>query len=76
MISQQIKIKILALKATPFTLMNGYLYKLGTDDILRRCTLEHEREDIINEAHMLALWEVIFKLTRQPGRSFRVASGG
>jgi hypothetical protein len=46
------KKKILALKATPFTLMNGYLYKLGSDDILRRCALEHEREDIINEAHV------------------------
>jgi hypothetical protein len=36
------KRNILALKETPFTLMNGYLYKLGTDDIMRRCALEHE----------------------------------
>jgi hypothetical protein len=46
------KKKILALKATPFTLLNGYLYKLRTDDTLRRCALEYEREDIINEAHV------------------------
>lgn len=46
------KRKILAMKATPFTLMNGYLYKLGLDNILRRCALEHECEDIINEAHV------------------------
>jgi hypothetical protein len=56
------KKKILALKEAPFTLMNGYLYKLGSDDILRRCALEHEREDIINEAHV-ALQEAIIKLT-------------
>ena len=27
------------------------MYKLGLDDVLRRCSLEHEREDIIQEAH-------------------------
>ena len=32
-------------------LFNGNLYKLGLDDILRRCALEHERQDIIQEAH-------------------------
>jgi hypothetical protein len=32
------KKKVLALKATPFTIMNGYLYKLGPNDVLRRCT--------------------------------------
>jgi hypothetical protein len=46
------KNNVLALKSTPFTLMNGYLYKLGTDDILRICALEHEREYIIKEAHV------------------------
>jgi hypothetical protein len=45
------KKKILTLKKTPFTLMNGYLYKLGIDNILWICALEHEREEIINEAH-------------------------
>jgi hypothetical protein len=24
---------------------------MGTDDVLRRCVTEHEREDVINEAH-------------------------
>ena len=41
---------MLAIKAAPFTLISGNLYKLGLDDILRRCTLEHERWDIIQEA--------------------------
>ena len=43
--------KILTIKAAPYTLINGNLYKLGLDDVLRRCALEHEREDIIQEAH-------------------------
>jgi hypothetical protein len=36
------KKKVLYIKETPFTIMNGYLYSLGPNDILRRCTLEHE----------------------------------
>lgn len=43
--------KILTIKVAPYTLINGNLYKLGLDDILRRCFLEHERKDIIQEAH-------------------------
>ena len=39
--------KILTVKVAPFTLINGNLYKLGLDDVLCRCALEHEREDII-----------------------------
>ena len=31
------------------------MYKLGLDDILRRCALEHERQDIIQEAHSGAI---------------------
>jgi hypothetical protein len=45
------KKKVLALKVAPFTIINGYLYKMGIDDVLRRCVPEHERDDIINEAH-------------------------
>jgi hypothetical protein len=45
------KNKVLALKETPFIMINEYLYKMGHDDILRRCSIEHEREEIINEAH-------------------------
>jgi hypothetical protein len=33
------KKKVLALKSGPFTIMNGYLYKLGPNNILRRCAL-------------------------------------
>jgi hypothetical protein len=40
------------MEVSPFTLMNEYLYKLGLDNIFRRCALEHERKDIINEAHV------------------------
>ena len=45
------KKQILAMKATPYTLSNGFLYKMGLDDILRRCVLEHERDNIMHEAH-------------------------
>ena len=45
------KKQILAMKATPYSLINGFLYKMGLDGILRRCVLEHERENIMSEAH-------------------------
>ena len=45
------KKQILAMKATPYSLINGFLYKMGLDDILRRCVLEHERNNIMYEAH-------------------------
>ena len=43
--------KQLVLKATNFTLIAGQLYKLGPDEILRRYVLEHERQQILTEAH-------------------------
>ena len=45
------KKKILTIKVAPYTLINGNLYKPRLDDILRRCALENERQDIIQEAH-------------------------
>ena len=36
------KKQILAMKAAPYSLINGFLYKMGLDDILGRCALEHE----------------------------------
>ena len=45
------KKQILAMKVAPYSLNNGFLYKMGLDDILRRCVLEHERENIMHEAH-------------------------
>ena len=45
------KKKILTIKVSPYTLINGNLYKLGLDDILRRCALKDEIQDIIQEAH-------------------------
>jgi hypothetical protein len=43
--------KQLVVKATDYQLIAGNLYKLGTDGILRRCVLEHERHMILSEAH-------------------------
>ena len=43
--------QILAMKATPYSLINGFLYKMDLDDILKRCVLEHERDNIMYEAH-------------------------
>ena len=45
------KKQILAMKSAPYSLINGLLYKMGLDDILRRCVLEHERNNIMYEAH-------------------------
>ena len=45
------KKQILAMKIALYSLINGFLYKMGLNDILRRCVLEHEREHIMHEAH-------------------------
>ena len=45
------KKQILAIKVAPYSIINGFLYKMGLDDILRRCVLEHERNNIMHEAH-------------------------
>ena len=45
------KKQILAIKDAPYSLINGFLYKMGLDDILKRCVLEHERNNIMYEAH-------------------------
>ena len=39
------------MKATPYSLINGFLYKMGLDDIFRKCVLEHEQDQIMHEAH-------------------------
>lgn len=46
------KKKILAIKVTPYTLINGSLYKLGQDDVLIRCVPKYERKEILEEAHL------------------------
>ena len=43
--------KQLVVKAADFTLIAGHLYKLGLDEVLRRCVMPHEKEAIIREAH-------------------------
>ena len=45
------KKKILAMKVAPYSIINGFLYKLGLDEVIRRCVLEYERESIMHEAH-------------------------
>ena len=45
------KKEILSMKDAPYRLINGFLYKMGLDDILRRCVLEHKRDNIMHEAH-------------------------
>ena len=39
------------MKVVPYSLINGFLYKLGLDEVLRRSILEYERERIMHEAH-------------------------
>ena len=43
--------KQLVVRAADFTLIAGQLYKMGPDEIMRRCVLEHERPLILAEAH-------------------------
>ena len=43
--------KQLVVKAADFTLIAGHLYKLGPDEVLRRCVMPHEKGTIIREAH-------------------------
>ena len=43
--------KQLVVRAADFTLIAGQLYKMGHDEILCRCVLEHENPLILAEAH-------------------------
>ena len=43
--------KQLVVRAANFTLIEGQLYKMGPDEILRRCVLENENPLILAEAH-------------------------
>ena len=45
------KKQILAMKAAPYSLINGFLYKMVLDDILKICVLEDEINNIMYEAH-------------------------
>jgi hypothetical protein len=38
-------------RAIDYQLIVGHLYKLGVDNILRRCVMEHEHPIILVEAH-------------------------
>jgi hypothetical protein len=41
----------MVVRAADYQLIAGQLYKLGLDNILRRCVLNHERQDILWECH-------------------------
>jgi hypothetical protein len=43
--------KNMVVRAVEYQLIAGHLYKMGVDNILRRCVLEHERPRILAEAH-------------------------
>jgi hypothetical protein len=38
-------------KAAYYQLIAGHLYKLGAENMLRRCVMEHERPLILAKAH-------------------------
>ena len=42
----------MVIKAFDFQLIVGHLYKLGPDEILRRCILPHEQGPILEEVHV------------------------
>ncbi|KAH9292903.1 hypothetical protein KI387_041911, partial [Taxus chinensis] len=50
-VMQALEKKQLTIHTTPFMLICGELYKLDRDEVLRRCVLEHERKNIIEEDH-------------------------
>jgi hypothetical protein len=43
--------KQLVVRTADFSLIVGQLYKMGPDEILRRCVMEAERPLILAEAH-------------------------
>ena len=43
--------KQLVVKAFDYQLISRHLYKMGPDEILWRCVLPHEQEQILEEAH-------------------------
>jgi hypothetical protein len=43
--------KSLVVRDTDYQVIAGHLYKMGADNILRRCVLEHERPIILVESH-------------------------
>jgi len=43
--------KQLVMRASDYQLIVGQLYKLGPDEILQRCILDHENAMILEEAH-------------------------
>jgi hypothetical protein len=43
--------KQLVVRATDFQIIAGQLYKMGPDEILKRCIMEEERPLILAESH-------------------------
>ena len=43
--------KRLVLRSLPFTMVNGQLYRLEMNDVLRKCIQPHEIDKILHELH-------------------------
>lgn len=43
--------KHLTILVTPYMLISGDMFKLGCDEVLCQCVLEHERVEIMDEVH-------------------------
>lgn len=43
--------KKLVVKTTDYQLIVGKLYKLGLDEILGRCIIEHEKDQVLEDMH-------------------------
>ena len=41
----------IALKSKPYLIIASFLYKIGIDDVIRRCVPDHEQQSILEEAH-------------------------
>ena len=42
---------ILAMKATPYTIVSGFLYDLGLDYVIKWFVPNHKKENRMHEAH-------------------------
>ena len=45
------KKQILAMKVALYSPINGFLHKMGLDEVQCRCVMEHERDSIMHKAH-------------------------
>jgi hypothetical protein len=64
--------KNMVFRDADYQLIAGHLYKMGAENILRRCVLEHERPRILEEAHEgIAGGQYVAKVCRIEGSARR-----